>query len=108
MLPYQDVLESAALLKGLTAAQMAELGSVCCVRHYAPGEFILREADPDPILYVLVDGLAQLTKSTSFSSDKVRMIEFRAGDVLGELKIVDPQPNSASVVAVTPRHGSCD
>ena len=101
MLPHQDVLESAALLKGLTATQMAELGSVCSVRHYAPGEFILREGDPDPILYVLVDGLAQLTKSTSFSGDKVRMIEFRAGDVLGELKVVDPQPNSASVVAVT-------
>lgn len=101
MLPHQDVLESAALLKGLTAAQMDELGSVSCVRHYAPGEFILREADPDPFLYVLVDGLAQLTKSTSFSSDEVRMVEFRAGDVLGELKIVDPQPNSASVVAVT-------
>jgi CRP-like cAMP-binding protein len=100
-LPHQDVLESSALLKGLTAAQMIELESVCCERQYAPGEFILREADPDPIVYILVDGLAQLTKNTSFSRDKVRIIDFRAGDVLGELKIVDPQPSSASVVAVT-------
>jgi CRP-like cAMP-binding protein len=101
LLLHQDVLESAAVLKGLTAGQMAELEPVCSERHYAAGEFILREGDPDPTLYVLVDGRAQLTKSTSFSGDRVRMIEFAAGDVLGELKIVDPQPNSASVVAVT-------
>jgi CRP-like cAMP-binding protein/membrane protease YdiL (CAAX protease family) len=101
LLPHLDVLESAEVLKGLTAKQMTELGSVSSVRRYAPGEFILREGDLDPILYVLVDGHAHLTKNTSFSGDTVRMTEFREGDVLGELKIIDPRPNSASVVSVT-------
>ena len=31
----------------------------------------------------------------------MRIAELRSGDVLGELKIVDPQPSSASVIAVT-------
>ena len=31
----------------------------------------------------------------------MRMGEIGSGDVLGELKIVDPQPSSASIVAVT-------
>ena len=95
------MLASTDLLKGLTAADVAELTSVCRERHFATGELILREGDHDPFLYILVDGLAQLTKSTSFGDDQIKMGELRPGDVLGELKIVDPQPSSASVLAVT-------
>lgn len=101
MPPYQDVLHSTPVLRGLTTSQMTQLGSVCVERQYEPGEFILREADHDPVVYVIVEGHAQLTKRTSFSDDRVPMVKFSTGDVLGELKIFDPQPNSASVMAVT-------
>jgi membrane protease YdiL (CAAX protease family) len=74
---------------------------VCRQRSFAPGEFILREGDSDPFVYILADGLAQLTKNTSFSADQIPLAELRTGEVLGELKIVDPQPSSASVVAAT-------
>jgi CRP/FNR family cyclic AMP-dependent transcriptional regulator len=97
-----DLLASTDLLKGLTTAQVGELGLVCSERRFAPGELILREGEPDPFVYVLVGGRAQLSKSTSLGSDQMRMGELRSGDVLGELKIVDPQPSSASVVAITP------
>ena len=96
-----NLLASTELMKGLTVAQVAALGSVCREQRFAPGELILREGEPDHFVYVLLDGLAQLTKNTSVGSDQVRMGELRSGDVLGELKIVDPQPSSASVVAVT-------
>jgi CRP-like cAMP-binding protein len=95
------VLASTDLLKGLTAAEVAELASVCEERYFASGEHILREGDHDPFLYILVDGRAQLSKSTSFGDDQILMGELGCGDVLGELKIVDPQPSSASVLAVT-------
>jgi CRP-like cAMP-binding protein len=93
---------STDLLKGLAATQVAELMSVCREQHFAAGEFILREGDREPFVYILVEGLAQLTKKTSFGDGQIPMGELRSGDVLGELKIVDPQPSSASVLAVTP------
>lgn len=96
-----DVLASTKLLAGLTENQLKELGAVSKQRRYAPGEFILFEQDTDHTLYVIVEGVAQLAKQTSFNENQVRMLEFRAGDVLGELKVVDPQPNSASVIALT-------
>jgi CRP-like cAMP-binding protein/membrane protease YdiL (CAAX protease family) len=96
-----DLLASTELLKGLTTAQVGELGSVCSERRFAPGELILREGEPDPFVYVLANGRAQLSKNTSLGSDQIQMGELRPGDVLGELKIVDPQPSSASVVAIT-------
>lgn len=97
-----DLLASTELLKGLTSAQISQLRSVCRERHFASGELILREGEPDPFVYVLVDGRAQLTKSTSAGDDQMILGELAPGDVLGELKIVDPQPSSASVAAITP------
>lgn len=96
-----ELLLSTELMRGLTAAQVAEFASVCQQRRFAPGESILREGDDDSFVYIIVDGLAQLTKSTSSRDGQTIMGELHSGDVLGELKIVDPQPSSASVLAVT-------
>jgi CRP-like cAMP-binding protein len=93
--------EQSALFADVTQAQMAELRSVCEERRYTPGQFILVEGGDDPFIYVLIDGVAQIVKTTSDGVEQMRMAELRAGDVLGELKVVDPQPSSASVVAVT-------
>lgn len=96
-----ELLLSTGLMSGLTAAQVAEFASVCQQRRFAPGELILREGDDNSFVYIIVDGLAQLTKNTSSRNGQTIMGELHSGDVLGELKIVDPQPSSASVLAVT-------
>jgi CRP-like cAMP-binding protein/membrane protease YdiL (CAAX protease family) len=93
--------EQSALFEGVTAAQMVELRSICSEREFAPGERILREGAQDPFVYVLMDGVAAVTKTTTIGDAQMRVAELHAGDVLGELKIVDPQPSSASVIAVT-------
>ena len=97
----RNLRERSAIFEGVTAAQMIGLESVCHERRFAPGELIFSEGAWDPFVYVLIDGVAQVTKTTSISGDQMRMAELRSGDVLGELKIVDPQSSSASVVAVT-------
>jgi len=98
---FIKLLETTALFEGVTADQLIALSSVCWERRYAPNQLILREGAPDPFVYVIVDGRAQVTKKTSTGGDPMRMGEIGSGDVLGELKIVDPQPSSASIVAVT-------
>jgi CRP-like cAMP-binding protein len=92
--------EQSTLFADVTQAQMAELRSVCEERRFDTGAFILREGDEDPFIYVLIEGVAQIIKTTSLG-EQMHMAELRSGDVLGELKIVDPQPSSASVLAVT-------
>jgi CRP-like cAMP-binding protein/membrane protease YdiL (CAAX protease family) len=93
--------EQSALFQGVTAPQMVELRSICVERRFAIGELILREGAHDPYVYVVIDGVAQVTKTTTVGDVQMRIAEVRSGDVLGELQIVDPQPSSASVIAVT-------
>jgi CRP-like cAMP-binding protein/membrane protease YdiL (CAAX protease family) len=99
--PTDETLTSTSLFSGLSPQQLAKLDGVCHDRYYAPGAFILREGDTDPFVYVIMEGHAELAKSSNLGEELLRMGTFRKGDVLGELKIVDAQPSSASVVAVT-------
>src|ERR1700683_1666011 len=81
---------------------MVELRFHCHELRFSPGELILCEAAIDPFIYVLSCGIAHVTKTTSIGGAEMTIAELGPGDVLGELKIVDPQPSSASVRAVTP------
>jgi CRP-like cAMP-binding protein/membrane protease YdiL (CAAX protease family) len=96
-----DVLASAALFSGLSPEQLAGLARICQERRYGPGELILREGSTDPSVYIIADGRAELVKQSTLGDDPLRIGELRRGDVVGELQIVDPNPSSASVRAVT-------
>jgi CRP-like cAMP-binding protein len=74
-----DLLLSTELMKGLTANQVAEFTSVCRQRRFARGELILREGDHDSFVYIMVDGLAQFTKNTSFGDGQTIMGELHSG-----------------------------
>jgi membrane protease YdiL (CAAX protease family) len=52
-------------------------------------------------VYVLVEGRADLVKRASLGSAPSPIGELGVGDTFGEVKIVDRQPSSASVVAAT-------
>jgi CRP-like cAMP-binding protein len=97
----RDLLAGSPLFEGVTAAQMVELSSICRERRFAVGELILSEGAQEPFVYVLIEGIAQVIKNTSVGSYPVPIARLGAGDVLGELKIVEPRPSSASVTAVT-------
>jgi membrane protease YdiL (CAAX protease family) len=80
---------------------VASLAAIWEERIYAPGEHLLREGEPDDFVYVLLEGHAALVKATSLGTTPSRIGDLREGDTFGEVKIVDRQPSSASVVAVT-------
>jgi CRP-like cAMP-binding protein len=85
---------------------MAALRSVCREREFEKAAFLLREGAADPFVYILISGVAQVTKGfaqpLASLTAPVGMSYLHPGDVIGELKIIDPQPSSASVIAVTP------
>jgi CRP-like cAMP-binding protein len=101
MSTHREILLSSALLRGLTPAQVDGLAALWEERIYAPGDYLLREGEADAFVYVLLEGRAELIKNTSLGARPSRIGELRVGDTFGEVKIVDRQPSSASVVAAT-------
>lgn len=98
---HREILLSSTLFRGLTPVQVDSLAALWEERTYAPGDYLLREGEADAFVYVLLEGHAELVKNTSLGGRPSRIGELRRGDTFGEVKIVDRQPSSASVVATT-------
>jgi len=101
MLTTMTTVEKVFCLKGVgifsecAGEQLGELAVVADEVDRAPGAEIIREGDVDNSLFVLVDGRVQVSKSGQ------PIAELGAGEVFGELALLDPAPRNASVTALT-------
>jgi len=71
------------------------------VRLYAPGAVIFQEGDRGEELYIIIEGEVEIRKSTYSSSSKT-LISLHAGDIFGEMSIIENKARSASAVAIKP------
>jgi sulfate permease, SulP family len=69
------------------------------IRHEA-GETIFEQGDPGDALYVLLDGMVDAIVRQEPGGRGIRVNSMSSGAVFGEMAILDPQPRSATIVAV--------
>lgn len=67
---------------------------------YEAGEVILREGDTGESAYIIDQGQVEVTKQLDGRS--VHLAYIGAGDVFGEMSMIDDRPRSATVTAVEP------
>jgi signal transduction histidine kinase len=84
---------------GLLAATERELlAKLISEQQYAPGEMILKEGDAGDALYIIRSGRVAIVKG-DFSSPTI--LAYRgAGEIIGEMALLENKPRSASVVAL--------
>ena len=69
----------------------------CC---YEAGETIFEQGAPGDALYILLDGMVDAVVRQELSGRGIRVNSMAKGAVFGEMAILDPQPRSATIVAV--------
>ncbi len=65
------------------------------VRHFKAGDIIFSENEPGDLMFALLEGQVRLLKGDR----TLRTLE--AGEVFGEMAIIEGKPRSANAVAVT-------
>ncbi len=76
---------------------------MCLLKHYAAGDSILEEGSTGLGMFVLLSGRVEVLKQQDGKQQDGRTISLAvlaAGDVLGEMALLDDQPRSASAVAL--------
>ncbi|MDQ1519483.1 MAG: family transcriptional regulator, cyclic receptor protein, partial [Actinomycetota bacterium] len=91
--------DTASFLGGLSDDDVTALRASARTVRYVPGEMILREGDPSSAVVVVLAGTVKTTKLASNGREVVLELR-RAGDVIGELGVIDGNARSASVVAL--------
>lgn len=99
-----DVLQQAILFRGLSAAECQQLSQVAKVRHFAPGEVILRQGEDSRQLWVVLEGKCEVVRFKDEKHDARHSLVLAVLEPysnFGEMSFFHPAPHSANVRAQT-------
>lgn len=87
------------LFYDLSKRQLDAIAKACSEHVYEPGEALVKQLDHGQQMVILSSGKAKVVRSGRTIG------HVKAGDVVGEMSLIDGQPCSASVIAETPVEG---
>ena len=86
--------KSVSIFKGLIDAQLRSISAICQVVNFPAGETIFSEGEINQNLYKLLLGEVDIL----MGEDQVSVGKVLAGDMLGEISLVEGLPHSATAV----------
>ena len=96
----EDTLSRVDLFANLNKKELQVLSRGCQERQFSAGATILSQGDSGVGLYVIKSGKVRILHTSSPDRAEEEIATAGAGDVIGEMSLLDDLPRSASVVAV--------
>lgn len=88
-------LKGVDLFKGIAAEELSHLAQITDEVEYQPNQSIFEEGDAGDAMYLIVDGTVKV-----HSGDHI-FAELGSKQVFGEMSILDAEPRSATITALT-------
>lgn len=98
-----QLMRGVELFDGLSDDEITRLLALCREAHYQKGEVITRQGQPGSELFIVREGLVEVTvgaPNASADTPPQTVINLGAGQVVGEMALVDGGPRSATVRCV--------
>ncbi|GHO45463.1 Crp/Fnr family transcriptional regulator [Ktedonospora formicarum] len=95
----EDILSRVDLFSTLSKKELQEIAKNCQERSFSAGSTIVSQGDTGVGLYVLKSGKVRIIQAQSPDGAEEVIGSASAGDVLGEMALLDEQPRSATVIA---------
>lgn len=87
------------LFADITDAELTELVKDFVHRHFRDGESIFEQGDPGEVIYLIESGQVRIFMHGA-AGQELSMIVHGAGDMFGEMSVIDGLPRSASARAM--------
>jgi signal transduction histidine kinase len=91
-------LETSKPFRMLSAPEAGVLGQIACERAFSSGEEIFREGDSGDGIYVVKDGLVEISTNVAQNTRKV-FAQIHPGEMFGEMAVIELKPRSATATA---------
>jgi CRP/FNR family cyclic AMP-dependent transcriptional regulator len=95
-----EFLRHTHLFNGLSDQSLTTISRDIIPRRFARGEIIFHEGDPGQVLYLVKSGQVRIFVNGLDGSETSVILFGRAGDIFGELAIIDGLPRSATAIAM--------
>jgi CRP/FNR family cyclic AMP-dependent transcriptional regulator len=97
---YEDILAHVDLFSGLSKKDLKEVAKSCREGDYSPGSVLISQGEKGLGLFILTKGTVRITRANSPDGAEEVLGTAGAGDVIGELALLDDLPRSATVTAI--------
>ena len=97
---YEDTLARVDLFSGLRKKELKEVAKCCRDDKYSPGSVLISQGEKGLGLFILTKGTVRITRANSPDGAEEVLGTAGAGDVIGEMALLDDLPRSATVTAV--------
>lgn len=99
---YEDQLARVELFENLDKKELRLLAKTCTERQFAAGAVLMQEGEAGAGLFILTEGKVHITQSAGPGQPPREIAVLGAGEVIGEMALLDDLPRSATVTAVDP------
>lgn len=96
-----DFLKKSPLFAKLSQEVLWRLVSIGQIKNFKPNEFLMKEKEAATCCYVITSGEVEVFSINS-NNKKFLLAVLGAGEIIGELGIIDNQPRTASAMAIHP------
>ena len=96
---YRKIMAAVPILRPLTEAEMEEIISISRLLKVNREATVIREGELGNSMYIIVSGRARILKEARPGEQKT-LATLGAGEVFGEMALIDKYPRSASVVTL--------
>jgi CRP/FNR family transcriptional regulator, cyclic AMP receptor protein len=97
---YEDALARVDLFSGLRKKELKEVATCCREGKYSPGSVLITQGEQGLGLFILTKGTVRITRTNNLDGAEQVLGTVEAGDVIGEMALLDDLPRSATVTAV--------
>lgn len=97
---FEDTLARVDLFSGLDRKDLHALAQNCQERTYNAGTTLFSQGDTGVGLYVITGGKVRISRIANLDRPEEELRVVGAGEVLGEMALLDDLPRSASVIAI--------
>src|SRR5437667_8718434 len=94
---YEDALARVDLFSGRRKKELKDLAIHCREGQYSPGSVLISQGEKGLGLFMLTKGTVRISRATSPDGAEEVLGTAGAGDVIGEMALLDDLPRSATV-----------
>lgn len=97
-----QILRKVELFDGLLEHELNEVAAICHEKHLKQGEVIAVQGDPGNELFIVAEGFLEILLADSQGESSKVLANLGAGQIIGEIAMLDHGPRSATVRAIKP------
>jgi CRP/FNR family cyclic AMP-dependent transcriptional regulator len=99
---YEEQLQQVELFEGLEPKELRLLAKTCTERQYPAGAILMQEGEAGAGLFILIEGKVRVSQAAGPGQPPREIATLEAGEVIGEMALLDDLPRSATVTAIDP------